>query len=543
MEDKTYLDQEFDKFFTKIKNNENFAFMRNADGERSIMLGESVAAQEGNWTSPNYISELGKAIYDSLNIVDDNAFYAISCPCCDRPAYYWYKTRIPSKNTTFANLWINKNYRRFPSTFETISRDAILIANFRAENKKIGNLNILKHYKINDDCISFWENEASKMLEKIKNDFGGRNDLLYVVSAGPMSGPIIADLFKNNPDNCYVDFGSAIDGYYRDGISRPYMVKGNIYAERNCWMDNPQTTDFDVSVVLNLYKRPENLELQLKAIEEQTLKPKEILLYQDGTSDTVKIPDNLEDKFNFIEISPENIGVWGRFNFAKKANSKYVCVFDDDTIPGKSWLENCHSEMLKNEGLYGTIGIMLEEGMEKYPESGYFRIGWDGNIDKTIQVDFVGHSWFFKKDWLNYLFEGTEELQKIKIAGEDIGFSMKLQQKGIKTFVPPHPPDDTSSWGSLPEFAFKLGCSNTIISTNENGLKSLNMAVKKSLDMGFQPLIQRDKKYIDSVKKMLKDLQDSTLLEKIFSIKKIYRQGQLYKIIRVFGFKISLKKN
>lgn len=543
MSDKITLEKEFDKFFEKIKSNENFAFMRNADGERSIMLGHAVAAQEGNWKSPDYVSELGKAIYNSLKIVDEKAFYAISCPCCDRPAYYWYRTRIPSKNITFANLWINKNYRRFQSTFETISRDAILIANFRAEGKKIGNLNILKHYKIDDDCISFWENNAPQMLEKIKKEYGNQKNLLYVVSAGPMSGPIIAELLKNNPDNCYVDFGSSIDGYYRENISRPYMVEGSMYAERNCWMDTPQTTDFDVSVVMNLYKRPENLEIQLKAIEEQTLKPKEILLYQDGTSDTIKIPEDSKERFNLIEISSENVGVWGRFKFAQKAKSQYVCVFDDDTIPGKNWLENCHSEMLKQEGLYGTIGILLEENMKEYPKSGFFRVGWDGNLDKTVQVDFVGHSWFFKKSWLEYLFEETKELQKLKIAGEDIGFSFKLQQKGIKTFVPPHPADDKELWGSLPKFAFKLGTSKAPISTNTDGCKALNLAVEKALEKGFKPLIETDKKYIDDVKKLLKDAQKPTFTENIFSIKEVYRNGNPYKIIRILGFKISLKKS
>jgi hypothetical protein len=33
-----------------------------------------------------------------------------------------------------------------------------------------------------------------------------------------------------------------------------------------------------------------------------------------------------------------NFGVWARFAFALNATTKYVCVFDDDTLPGKKWL-------------------------------------------------------------------------------------------------------------------------------------------------------------------------------------------------------------
>jgi hypothetical protein len=36
-----------------------------------------------------------------------------------------------------------------------------------------------------------------------------------------------------------------------------------------------------------------------------------------------------------------NLGVWSRFAYALNAKTKYVCVFDDDTIPGNNWLKNC----------------------------------------------------------------------------------------------------------------------------------------------------------------------------------------------------------
>ena len=148
------LSSELDFFINKILNNENFALARNADGERAIMLGISVESQEKKWTSPNYISKLGESIYHSLDIVDSNFYYAISCPCCDREAYYWYTSRIKTQNTTFANLWINHNFRHFKSKFELIKRDAVLIANYRARDAKIGNLNILKHYAIDDVSVA-----------------------------------------------------------------------------------------------------------------------------------------------------------------------------------------------------------------------------------------------------------------------------------------------------------------------------------------------------------------------------------------------------
>ena len=85
--EKIFLDQEFSKFWRKIENKENFTLLRYGDGERAIMCGEVVKAQEG-WKSPAYVSELGKALLDTLSINENNFYYGISCPCCDQKAYY-----------------------------------------------------------------------------------------------------------------------------------------------------------------------------------------------------------------------------------------------------------------------------------------------------------------------------------------------------------------------------------------------------------------------------------------------------------------------
>ena len=539
------LTKEFDKFWKKIERKENFTLLRYGDGERAMMSGESVKAQEG-WESPNKIGKLGLDLLGTLNLTNNNVYYGISCPCCDPRAYYWYSSRIQNKNRTFANLWVNKNYCKFIKHFNKLKRDAVLIANYRAKGAKIGNLNILAHYEIGDDCVSFWENEASNLIQKIKNDWGDKNNILYVVSAGPMAEPIIAELYKNNPNNCYIDFGSVLDEYYKE-TSRPYMTKGAIYAKRNCWMDNPDTTNFDVSVVLNLYKRPENLKLQLEAIETQSLKPKEIILYQDGTADgsKIEIPEDIKNRFNKIIVSNENKGVWERFRVAKEhASSKYVSIFDDDTIPGSRWLENCHFEMINKEGLYGTIGI-LTNNIAAYPLSGFFKAGWDNPLDGTVEVDLVGHSWFFKREWLDDLFSVPKEIQKFKIAGEDMSFSYALlKNRGIKTFVPPHPKDKLEFFGSNPTLAHKLGTSECAISMNNDNYKTMNKAVKILLDNGWKTLEKRNPLYIEHVKACIKNGKyvKFSFLKAMFSrLFNVYNKNNR-KIIKIFTIKISLKE-
>jgi glycosyltransferase involved in cell wall biosynthesis len=487
------------------------------------MQGRAVSAQEGNWKSPDYITNLGKALYESLKINEPDVYYAISCPCCDEPAYNWYRSRIKNKNLTFSNIWINANFSRFKDYFPSLKRDAVLIANYRAKGKQIGNLNILSHYEISDDCISFWDNEAEKMIENIIKDHGNKNNLLYVVSAGPMSGPIISKLYKNNPHNCYIDFGSSIDIYYRGYISRPYMRKNNIYSNRNCWMHRDANIESGISVVCTLYKKPESLIQQIKAIDSQTIKPLEVLLFQDGISENynLELKNPLREYFDDIKTSEENVGVWGRFNYAKSAKGKYICLFDDDTIPGSRWLENCYMNMLEQEGIYGTIGIVLTE-KGKYPFDGHYRVGWGNPYSKKAEVDFAGHSWFFKREWLDYMFDGTEKYQDFKYVAEDMCLSAQCAKHGIKTFVPPHPYWRHEFWGSDPRTADRYGKMSGSISLSTDNYLLMNTAVKMLEEEDWIPLYKRNDSYI---RHLLREIEYENFIGDAFHLmKRVFRK-------------------
>lgn len=510
------LVNEYDRIFEKIKGNENFALLRYGDGERSIITGRAIRAQEG-WTSPNMITSLGKALKETLNIIDDKVYYGISCPCCDRSAYYWYMSHINSRNITFANLFVNINYQRFKKDFETIYRDAIVIANHRGKGNRVGNLNVLEYFSIGDVCIKFWEEEASKLLSEIKEKYGMRENLLYVISAGPLAEPLISELYKSNPNNCYIDFGSSIDCYIHNKDTRPYTDSSSIYANKNCTMFDPTTTSFDVTVILTTFKKPDALAKQLDAIQSQTLKPKEVFLFQDGINEnyTINFEKSFLNKFNDVKISPVNVGVWERFRYAKTAKSEYVCIFDDDTIPGIKWLENCHYHMIHNEGIYGTVGIVLTKP-EKYPYDGFFRVGWHRPCSILAKVDFVGHSWFLKKEYLNYMFDGTEKYQKYKYAAEDMCLSFKAKEHNIETFVPPHPYYDLELWGSKPKYGYRFGQASTAISQNYDNCINMRDALMQFIGDGWELIYTTEKSSLMKVNRQIKFQKNKQFIKKVF---------------------------
>lgn len=500
--EKLNLQDEYSKFWSKLITEENFTLLRYGDGERAIMEGRSVIAQEG-WRSPDEITKLGADLLASLNMSDSRIWYGISCPCCDQAAYFWYSSRINNKNITFANLWVNCNFEQFMADFEKLDREAVIIANASGKGKKVGKLKILKYYEVGDDCVNFWT-EADKLIKQIIMEYGDRDNLLYVVSAGPMSEPFIMKLFKNNPNNCYIDFGSAIDQYIHGKITRPYMKKGNKYSQKICQMHKFEGKEADITVVCTLFKRPECLLKQIEAIENQTLKPKEILLFQDGIEKDYEIilKENVLSRFDNIKIYKENIGVWGRFEFARTSASPYVCIFDDDTIPGKRWLENCYVEMQKEEGVYGTVGIIFTT-QNGYPFKGYYRVGWPEPYAKKVEADFVGHSWFIKREYLDYMFNGTDKYQMYKYAAEDMCLSVQCQKYGVKTFVPPHPYNNIELWGSLPQYANDYGKSIGALSlTSANHLR-MAKAVKEFHMNGWRFLYEDNMRYVHNLRRKL----------------------------------------
>jgi hypothetical protein len=60
------------------------------------------------------------------------------------------------------------------------------------------------------------------------------------------------------------------------------------------------------------------------------VKPKEIIIVKNEHH--FEIPKEIAEQCIVIETN-NNLGVWFRFTVALMAKTKYVCMFDDDTIP------------------------------------------------------------------------------------------------------------------------------------------------------------------------------------------------------------------
>ena len=217
--------------------------------------------------------------------------------------------------------------------------------------------------------------------------------------------------------------------------------------------------DNSITVILNCYRRPEYLKEQIISIKEQTVKPKEIWLWVNYHEDNKDI-DFAEFDVDRVIRNDYNWKFYGRFAGAMLSDSKFIAMFDDDTIPGKKWFQNCLDTMKTNEGILGGAGVILNGN--KY--TGHDRFGWSSRNEKIVEVDLVGHAWFFKQEWLKYLWMEKPFTWE---NGEDIQFSYCAQRfGGIKTYCPPHPKYDKELFSSMK--GYELGVDDKATSKARN---------------------------------------------------------------------------
>lgn len=215
----------------------------------------------------------------------------------------------------------------------------------------------------------------------------------------------------------------------------------------------------DITVILNCYRRPYNLKMQIESIRNQSIKPTQIWLWINHHEDNEGF-DTSDLDVDRVFKNDFNWKFYGRFAAALLADTEYVAIYDDDTVPGMKWHENCLNTMQTHEGILGSAGIILNSG--RYIN--HDRCGWPSQNSEVTEVDLVGHAWFFKREWLRYLWQ---EKPVTWDNGEDIQFGfMAKVHGGIPTYCPPHPPNNKDMHGSI--LGNELGIDNKATSTNSS---------------------------------------------------------------------------
>ncbi len=201
-----------------------------------------------------------------------------------------------------------------------------------------------------------------------------------------------------------------------------------------------------ITTILQTYKRPEYFQEQLDAIKNQTISSKVIVVQNKGG-----MSFDYPKEIDHVIYSSKNMKFHLRFAIGLLTDTEYVAFFDDDTIPQQKWFENCIQTIKKHDCICVTNGriVDIEKNKQHCP-------GWGDPSNTETLVDFGGHAWLFRTENLRYMF--FDDILEHN-NGEDIQLSANAQIFGnIPTYVPPHPINDKTLWGSDPKKAMEYGC-------------------------------------------------------------------------------------
>lgn len=231
-----YFEEDLEKFIKKIKNRDNFAFARYADGEYLLMnmhpIGcDALVYLEDGWSYDGVKRRLPEDLLKSTKHIEDNYFYAITSPVQNPVIYSYYRNLINQKeeNITFSDLWVNHNYKKFKHFLHNEIDEPVVL--FASENFIYNKcpFKICDYLPIPRDCVNYYELHKDKLINSLSH-FINYNNALFLISAGPLSEIIIHYLYINNPNNRYIDVGSSVDEIIHRRKTRPYMFEESFYS-------------------------------------------------------------------------------------------------------------------------------------------------------------------------------------------------------------------------------------------------------------------------------------------------------------------------
>ena len=234
-----YLLDEFERL-SKLFATENTTFIRYNDGEARIVRGKPIdehtqAATVDHWTSPKGMSKLGR----DLDALCNRAqwYYGIPCSCCAGKLKQRMLSRlpdVPQDHITFGNLFVNAAFPLFTPWIESLKRPVVLLTNYRGLGKTYP-FTVVDHFTFPDDCITYYENHHQQLHQQVRELADKHHNTIFLFSAGPFKA-VFGSLYDQNPNNSYLDVGSAIGPFVHGTATRPYHDResASVYTNRNC---------------------------------------------------------------------------------------------------------------------------------------------------------------------------------------------------------------------------------------------------------------------------------------------------------------------
>lgn len=234
---------DFYKFLGMIKRREPFSFARYSDGQMFVLQNKPLMLKDGVTKIGNQISSnnfrpedrkdfdpvkhqfFSKKLMQAYTHKQHNYFKGLSCRCCvGQQNFDWMHNIVKDdeQHLTWANLFVNRNYPMFVQQMVSQFKnyDVYFVCNQRANLTQMP-FDIKSNFRVGFNCMfNNYDlvNQLDTYIEYKK--ISGR---LFLFSASTLSNFLAYQLFKNHPQNTYMDIGTTLNPYMKMSLQRSYL--------------------------------------------------------------------------------------------------------------------------------------------------------------------------------------------------------------------------------------------------------------------------------------------------------------------------------
>ena len=241
--------QHFSLFLTKIRNKENFAFARYSDGELYILKNQELKLDDGliqigerkqmgvyepadfKHFDPIQHSDFQKKLIECFQHKQSGYYKGITCSCCIGKADFDWQVELhggDDESLTWANLWVNGNYPSFIQYVFPLfyNRECVFVGHEKADISRLPFF--VKDFRVGYNAMV---NDVDKI--DVMKDWIRENNIqnhLFLFSASTFTNLAVYELYKEFPNNTYIDIGTCLTPMMDMPIERDYLKRYWLYA-------------------------------------------------------------------------------------------------------------------------------------------------------------------------------------------------------------------------------------------------------------------------------------------------------------------------
>ena len=234
--------QHFVKFTEMVRNNEHFAFSRFSDGELWILQNKELklsddVIQVGEQKNPGIYkpadhkhynpiehTQFRDKLIEAYQYKQSNYYKGISCKCCVGEENFKWQLDLhggDDDSLTWANLWVNGNYPLFITHTLPIlySKDCVFVGHKDADISKLPF--VVKDFRVGYNAFINDYDKIETIRQWIKEN--NITNHVFLFSASTFTNLAVYELFRDFPNNSYIDIGTCLTPMMSMPTHRGYL--------------------------------------------------------------------------------------------------------------------------------------------------------------------------------------------------------------------------------------------------------------------------------------------------------------------------------